>query len=268
MKPEINRTKTLRRFVAFIGLLAFGAIAPAPAVSEEVVVGEATDFFPLTAEKKYLHVIHEGRSVKIQRVQDPNYELKGYFAKTVRKCPPFCIRPARADPSVETIGEVELFEFMETDLRDGFGVLVDARTPSWYGKGTIPGSINIPFTEFTKDPNSPTMVSLLEKFGAKPRQEPGAVTKMLEELGWTDSEYLTEKWDFTDAQTLVLWCNGPTCGQSPRAVKGLLDAGYPSDRLRYYRGGMQMWQLFGLTTVVPSDPAMAAVEAPAGSGGE
>jgi hypothetical protein len=53
------------------------------------------------------------------------------------------------------------------------------------------------------------------------------------------------------AKDLVLWCNGPACGQSPRAIRGLLDVGYPGEKISYYRGGMQMWQLWGLTTVVP-----------------
>jgi rhodanese-related sulfurtransferase len=73
----------------------------------------------------------------------------------------------------------------------------------------------------------------------------------MQELGLSDNRYLTDSWDFTDAKTLVIWCNGPACGQSPRAIEGLLKAGYPADKILYYRGGMQMWQLWGLTTVVP-----------------
>ena len=80
--------------------------------ADQVKVGETTQLIPLLAGKPYLHVIHDGRSVKVQRVQDPDYELKGYFARTGRKCPPFCIQPATPDPSVATIGEVELFDFM------------------------------------------------------------------------------------------------------------------------------------------------------------
>ena len=59
--------------------------------ADQVKVGKAAQFIPLVEGKPYLHVIHEGRSVKVQRVQDPDYELKGYFARTGRKCPPFCI---------------------------------------------------------------------------------------------------------------------------------------------------------------------------------
>jgi rhodanese-related sulfurtransferase len=95
------------------------------------------------------------------------------------------------------------------------------------------------------------MAEILEAFGAREREEIGAVEKLLEDWGWVDAADKTDDWDFTDAKELVVWCNGPACGQSPRAIRGLLGAGYPSDKIKYYRGGMQMWQLWGLTTVVP-----------------
>ncbi len=221
------------------------------AMSEEVVVGES-EIIGLTADKPFLHVIHEGRSVKVQRVQDPDYELRGYFAKTARKCPPFCIQPEKVDPAVATIGEVEVFDFMENQLRDGAGFLIDARTQEWFQRGTIPGSINIPFTDF-KDASSPEMEKALLLFGAKRRVDVGAVSRKLEALGLMGDKNKTEKWDFTDCKALVIWCNGPACGQSPRAIKGLLKVGYPTDKIFYYRGGMQMWQLWGLTTVIPGE---------------
>ncbi len=43
------------------------------------------------------------------------------------------------------------------------------------------------------------------------------------------------------------------CGQSPRAVKGLLALGFPPEKILYYRGGMQAWQSLGLTVVVPEE---------------
>ena len=68
-----------------------------------------------------------------------------------------------------------------------------------------------------------------------------------------DGEMKTDAWDFSGAKKLAFWCNGPACGQSPRAIKGMLSAGYPAEKLLYYRGGMQMWQLWGLTTVIPGE---------------
>lgn len=221
------------------------------AQGEETEVKVGGDFIPLTADKPYLHVVHDGRSIKVQRVQDPDYELKGYFAKTGRKCPPFCIQPETPAFGVEPVGEVELFDFMENELRDGSGILIDARTPSWFQKGTIPGSVNYPFTVLSKDKDDPEMVDILQKFGAKKRGEVGFFTRMLEAWGWVDGRYKTEDWDFAGARKLILWCNGPACGQSPRAIRGLLATGYPADKIKYYRGGMQMWQLWGLTTVTP-----------------
>jgi len=235
---------------AAIAACVLGIAAGSQAVAEEVVVG-GSDFIPLVKDKPYLHVIHEGRSIKVQRVQDPDYELKGYFAKTARKCPPFCIQPIAPSVDVGVIGEVELFEFMETELRDGTGVLVDARTPSWHKKGTIPGSINLPFTQLSKSIDDPEMLDALEVLGAKERGEVGMWDKLMEGWGWSDNPYLTENWDFSQAKSVVVWCNGPACGQSPRAIRGLLEVGYPADKIKYYRGGMQMWQMWGLTTVVP-----------------
>lgn len=204
---------------------------------------------PLVEGKPYIHVMHQGRSVRVQRVQDPDFELKGYYAKTARKCPPFCIHPMQAAPNVSTVGEVELFEFMETKLRDGTGVLVDARTPTWFKKGTIPGAVNYPFTEFTKPPEDPAWDKLLSELGAQPAPEPGVLEKTLGDLGLGDKQ--TGKWDFSNVKDLVIFCNGPACDQSPREISGLLSVGYPAEKIFYYRGGMQMWELWGLTTVVP-----------------
>jgi rhodanese-related sulfurtransferase len=39
----------------------------------------------------------------------------------------------------------------------------------------------------------------------------------------------------------IMFCNGPQCPQSPRAIRQLLDAGYPAQALAYYRGGMHDW---------------------------
>ena len=252
----------MNRFVScFSGLVVAGGLFAGSALAQELKPEESPDFVGLTADKPYLHVIHEGRAVKVQRVQDPNYELKGYFARTIRKCPPFCIRPEQVDSRVSTVGEVEVFDFMETALRDGEGVLIDARTPSWFEKGTIPGSINVPFTVLSRDPGDREVMLWLERFGAEPRGERGLVERILEQWGLVDGGLKTDKWDFTGARQLVLWCNGPTCGQSPRAIEGLLSAGYPPQKLMYYRGGMQMWQLLGLTTVVPSGAPVAAADA-------
>jgi len=205
----------------------------------------------LVEGKPFIHVLADGESVKIQRIQDPSYELTGYYARTGRKCPPFCIHPMHVAPGVETIGEVEMFEFMEGPMRDGDGLLIDARTPQWYEKGTIPGALNVPFTIFPDNPKDGAWNRILADFGAKPRGDVGQVERTLEEWGLVDAGFKTEDWDFSEAKELVLFCNGPACDQSPRAIRALLSIGYPAEKLKYYRGGMQLWELWGLTTYIP-----------------
>jgi rhodanese-related sulfurtransferase len=233
-------------------LLMTASILVSASEGEEEASGASSEVqIPLYKGKEYLHVIHQGRSIRVQRVQDREYELTGYFAKTSRQCPPFCLRSMEVDAGVEAVGEVEVLKFMENQLREGTGMLIDARTPSWHGKGTIPGSVNMPFTRLSKDVNEPEMIEALLLFGAKQRKNKGGMSRTLEEWGLIDGKYKTDNWDFSTAKELILWCNGPACGQSPRAIKGLLKAGYPADKMHYYRGGMQVWQLFGLTTVIP-----------------
>jgi rhodanese-related sulfurtransferase len=54
--------------------------------------------------------------------------------------------------------------------------------------------------------------------------------------------------DFSGAKTLVMFCNGMWCGQSPASIAALRKFGYPADRIKYYRGGMQDWEILGLST--------------------
>jgi hypothetical protein len=36
-------------------------------------------------------------------------------------------------------------------------------------------------------------------------------------------------------------------------MKALMELGYPEEKMKYYRGGMQAWQLLGFTTIVPKE---------------
>jgi rhodanese-related sulfurtransferase len=183
----------------------------------------------ITEELPYVEVNHQGVLVKITRVQDTDNKLIDDFSKTSRPCPPFCIHPIIAAPGVRTVGEIELLEFLRNNMALENGLLIDARMPEWYESETIPGSVNIPFVIFTKSSS---------KRG-----------RILELLGAVKDE--SDNYDFSNAKQLTLFCNGPWCDQSPRAIKGLIKIGYPPEKLAYYRGGMQLWKLFGLTTVLP-----------------
>lgn len=171
----------------------------------------------------------------IERIQDKENVISGTFAKTSRSCPPFCIHPMKAAEGVETVGELEIMDFLTQKVSEGTGLLVDARIPEWHKKGTIPGSVNIPFTLFSS--KNPYLDDLLAVLGAKRAGQDG--------------------WEFSEAKELLMFCNGPWCDQSPRAIKGLLEIGYPADKLYYYRGGMQNWSLLGLSTDIPDSTETA-----------
>lgn len=47
----------------------------------------------------------------------------------------------------------------------------------------------------------------------------------------------------------IFFCNGPQCGQSPTAIRALLEAGFSADKLLYYRGGLHDWLTLGLPVV-------------------
>jgi len=203
--------------------------------------------------------VHNGQElIKISRIQDTSHIIDGSFAKTSRPCPPFCINPMSLDNRVKTVAELEVIKFMETSMYRGDGIIVDARTPGWHRKGTIPGSVNIPFTTFEKDINGVELAEVFESLGAVERDEVSPLLLIAESFGLMGGDLKTERWDFSNAKELLLWCNGPWCGQSPRAIRALLIAGYPAEKLYYYRGGMQMWQSLGLTTIMPKDNNVAS----------
>ncbi len=205
----------------------------------------------LTPTQDYIEVIHQGKLIKIERIQDQNHRLTGSYAKTSRKCPPFCIQPMHAAEGVKTVGQIEVFDFMQHELLDGNGVLIDARTPAWWKRGTIPGSINIPFNIFSLEPDDKRLIEAMKKLGVTRRGDVSWFTRAIEKLGLLGGDLKNDTWDFTDAKKLLLWCNGMWCGQSPHAVRALVKLGYPKNKLLYYRGGMQAWQLLGLTVVIP-----------------
>ncbi|MGD8910463.1 MAG: hypothetical protein PVI92_14055 [Chromatiales bacterium] len=90
-------------------LITFSTLLLALSVSAEELGFAEAEVIDLTAEKSFPHIIHEGRSVKAQRVQEPDDKFKGSFATTVPKCPPFSIQPEQVDPRVTTAAKLELF---------------------------------------------------------------------------------------------------------------------------------------------------------------
>lgn len=157
--------------------------------------------------------------VEISRIQDQSNVISGDFAQTSRPCPNFCIQPITPAEGVTTIGELEMLDA----LQDPEITVIDSRVrPNWE-TGTIPGAISMPYNE---------MPDRLHELGCEPDFD----------------GYVCD-----DAGEIVLFCNGPWCGQSPTAIRGIIEAGFPPDKISYYRWGMQGWRMLGLTVAGGSD---------------
>lgn len=173
-----------------------------------------------------VEIRHKGKTVTLMRDQDPDGTIEPLYQRTnqgkVQPMNPF------APHAVETIGELELIGYLQqVSAGDESLLVIDSRTPNWVERGTIPGSVNIPFTRF-KD-NQSALEVMETEFGV----------------------FAADVMDFSNAKTLVMFCNGNWCGQSPTAIRKLLNLGYPAAKIKYFRGGMQSWHSLGLTVVKP-----------------
>lgn len=164
------------------------------------------------------------QALVIRRAQDPDATLPADFAKTARACPPHCIEPANAAPGVSNVTELEVLDFMSQKVAGGQGLLVDTRLPEQHASGSIPGAISMPAATLVA--NNPYREDLLLALGAK-----GAMGAM----------------DFSGAYDLLVFDEGPWSPTARQAVERLIEAGYPAGKVFYYRGGLQLWHVFGLT---------------------
>ncbi len=193
-------------------------------------------------------VVHNGKKATISRNQDNSATVNPAFAKTSRPCPPFCIQPMVLAPGVETIAEMEVIDYLTRMANGDDSILViDSRTPDWVEKGTIPGAVNLPWTGLNPKKGATTdgIIDILtNKFGVK-------LAKGADSFAVDDAIVAgdtSKVFDFSNAKTLVMFCNGMWCGQSPNNIKNLLKFGYPAEKIKWYRGGMQDWSLLGLST--------------------
>ncbi|MBV2359198.1 rhodanese-like domain-containing protein [Thalassococcus sp. CAU 1522] len=157
---------------------------------------------------------------------DARFDLSGQTITITRdgaRCPPACVQPIQAAQGIATLGELELLDFLEDAVSAGRGLLVDARRPDGFAAATLPGAVNVPAE--TLDSANPYRDDLLAALGAR------------------DGD------DFSDAFDLAVFAGGPDDPASTMALRHLLDAGYPANKLTYYRGGMSSWMSLGLTTV-------------------
>ena len=157
-----------------------------------------------------------------------NEKCKIISVATIGKVQPMII----AD-GVRTVGEIEVLDFIKnkSSKNPEKFLLVDSRKISWYEYSTIPSAVNIPYTymEYDKDfeMEYDIMLSLLS----------------IKKSG--------DKYDFSEAKTILMFCNGSWCGQSPAAIKILIKMGYPAQKILWYRGGLQSWIMLGFNTIKP-----------------
>jgi rhodanese-related sulfurtransferase len=182
------------------------------------------DKVKITPDMSYLYVYHKGKAVKIHRIQNTSNKITGEYAKQYR--PGKDIQPIKIDKNIKTIGEVELLHFLEKKSNNKTGTLIDVRSKKSYKKETIPSSVGIPF-EIKNDTNK--MKKVLNIFGVK-KLSNGTL-------------------DTSKAMDLVVYSHGLWCNQSVEFILKLIKLGYPSNKIFYYRGGIQMWKILGFTTV-------------------
>jgi len=151
-------------------------------------------------------------------------ECKSTYVHTKGK-----LLPMNLYDGLETYGELEVLETLKKMQTNKDILLIDSRTKEWYNYRTIPGAINMPFRYFKERKDFEFHFEYALKYLG--------VTKD------SDGDY-----DFSQAKTLVLFCNGPWCTQSPTMIFALLDIDYPPEKLKWYRGGMQDWLGAGMTS--------------------
>ena len=147
----------------------------------------------------------EDGPMEITRVKTPPALIKGYLQPMV---------PAEG---VTPVGEIDVIEAIGKEN----SMIVDMRMKDHVLQlGTIPGSINIPYTEVAMN---------MDQFGCEKEGQ-----------GWSCADATTKIYAF---------CNSSTCPQSPSGIRAMIREGYPAELIYYYRGGYQDWTIHGLTTV-------------------
>lgn len=195
--------------------------------SLQVIADSKTPIKEVLIQKdfKSINVIHRSVPVNIERNQDRENNIMEFYQGTWRgKIQP--LHPFKPHP-VETVAELEIIDYIDKISHgDDSIMIVDSRPKSAILiTGMIPGSTQVEYIDVV---SSRYRVKTFESFNVKK---------------------VDNQWDFSNAKILVIYCNGLWCGKSPRMIRKLIKLGYPAQKIKYYRGGMQAWKSVGLTTV-------------------
>ena len=166
--------------------------------------------------------LFNGSMIKIDRENKKAADYAASFTANGGTCGAACIAPMKAANGVATLDEPQVLSFLVDEVANSQGLMVDARTPEERARGFIPGSINLPYS--TVDP--------------KQNYWPGVVTAL-------GAKVQSGGFDFADVQALLVYDTGPSSDEAGKLVRNLIEVGYPADKIKYYRGGMQVWSVLG-----------------------
>ena len=202
--------------------------------------------YPKSMQQRGVKVPYNGKTYLVKRIIPKeckdvpinNYMLwTGNYAN--KKVPEACkstyvhtkgkLLPIQLDEELETYGELEVLATLKELQTDPGILLIDSRNEEWFEYRTIPGAINMPFRYFKYRNDYEFHFEYALKYMGVVKDKEG-------------------EYDFSHAKTLVLFCNGPWCSQSPSMIFALLEIGYPPEKLKWYRGGMQDWLSAGMTS--------------------
>ncbi len=166
-------------------LLAFATATAQAADPSEGLFDLADLRVRITETLPYLELgMGKGR-ILLMRHQDPDHIIASPYNQTARDCPPYCVQPMHLAPGVETIGELELIDYLRRAAAGEPVLVIDSRTPSWTVRGMIPGALEIPYTRLDPAVADPGAVAESSRSNwsrprgwaleLRERQDPGAL---------------------------------------------------------------------------------------------
>lgn len=152
---------------------------------------------------------------------------KGTYVQTTGS-----LQPIVMDDEIETYGELEVLAFLSEMQSDPDKVLIDTRKEEMFRYLTIPGAVNMPFYYFKEHMHYPDELEYAFNYLGGVKDKEG-------------------HYHFEKPKTILIFCNGPWCSLSTRFAEGIVDAGFPAEHIKWYRGGMQSWLIGGFTSTRP-----------------
>jgi rhodanese-related sulfurtransferase len=182
----------------------------------------AAETLPVTANAVFTV---NGQEFTITRVSALEQSSISALIQSSATCVASYLSPMSTAPNVPTLGELDVIEFLSTQVESGDGLLIDARLPEDSALGYIPTSVNIPTATLT--PSNPYRDEILLALSA---------------------QHYQSVFSFTDAISLMVYDSGPATQDAAALIVDLLVASYPPEKIDYYRGGVQVWTTLGLST--------------------